>query len=237
MSRAAAQSLVRLAQQALARQGHFNLALSGGSTPRRLYQLLASEYGDGIAWDQVHLFWGDERCVPPDRMQSNFRLVQETLIGPLELPAENIHRISGEMQPPQQAAAAYERELREQWPQTAWPRFDLVLLGLGADGHTASLFPHDPVLEEREHWVRAVLAPAGYEIRRRITLTLPAINGARAIYFLVSGQGKAEAVSKALRGQGSDRWPASLVRPIDGTLGCFLDEAAAQRLQQTRGER
>ncbi len=236
LSRAAAERLVQLARTAVTERGRFDLVLAGGSTPRRLYELLAGEYGDNIAWHQVHLFWGDERCVPPDRPQSNFKLAQETLISRVPLPAENVHRIPAELEPPREAAAAYERLLRSHWPQAAWPAFDLVLLGLGADGHTASLFPGDPVLEEQESWVRAVLAPPAYEIRQRITLTFLAINSARAIYFLVSGEVKVPALHAVLEQNGS-ALPASRVRPAEGEPRWFLDEAAAERLQRAQGGR
>jgi len=208
------------------------MALSGGSTPQRLYQLLATtSYRDRLSWEQVHFFWGDERCVSPEHALSNFRLVQDELITPLGLPQGNVHRIKGELESPENAAAEYEEELTDFFKLQAGevPRFDLILLGMGADGHTASLFSSDSSWQEQEHLV--VATQSAHVGIRRITLTLPPINQARHIFFLISGVDKAEAVLQVLEGSGEGAsLPASLIEPDDGELRYYLDQPAAARL-------
>ncbi|MGD2207047.1 MAG: 6-phosphogluconolactonase [Anaerolineae bacterium] len=228
--RIAARRFGQLAHRAVASRGRCSVALSGGSTPGPLYQLLTEEpYRTQIPWAQVHLFWGDERCVPPDDPDSNYRMAHETLIARVPIPPGNVHRMRGELAP-EAAARAYEHELQEFFcgPRT---RFDLVLLGLGTDGHTASLFPGSMALDERGRL--AVAVTAQYEDRpaHRVTLTLSAINTARYVWFLVSGSAKAESVRTVLEGP-TKGLPAQLVQPMTGQLTWFLDAEAASQLKQ-----
>jgi 6-phosphogluconolactonase len=224
----AAQRLAGLAQEAVESRGRFSVALSGGSTPGTLYRLLAEEpYRSQILWAQVHLFWADERCVPPDDPGSNYRLVYDTLIAHVPVPPGNVHRVSGELGP-KAAAKAYDREMRRFFGGPR-PRFDLVLLGLGSDGHTASLFPNSEALEETERL--AVATTAFYDNRpaERMTLTLPALNAARQVLFLVSGLEKAEIV-QAVLADVAGRLPARRIRPVAGRITWLLDAAAAARV-------
>jgi 6-phosphogluconolactonase len=226
----AVQRFVALAREAAASRGRFSVALSGGSTPGTMYRLLAEEpYQGQIPWAKVHLFWGDERCVPPDDPGSNYRLAEETLIARVPIPAGNIHRVRGELDPGE-AARSYVRELRDFFcgPQ---PRFDLVLLGLGEDGHTASLFPGSAVLDETTRL--AVAVEAHYQDRPayRVTLTLPVLNAARQILFLITGSAKAGIVQAALEGK-PGCLPAQRIRPSAGQLTWLLDAAAASQLKE-----
>lgn len=223
----AARRLARLAAEAASSHGRFSVAFSGGSTPETLYRLLADEpYRSQIPWSKVHLFWADERCVPPHHPGSNYRLAHEAWLSHVPIPAENVHRVPGELEA-KAAARAYAAALSDYFcgPRT---RFDLVLLGLGRDGHTASLFPGSEALLETERPVAAV--EADYEGRPacRVTLTLPAINTARQVLFLVTGRDKAEIVRAVL--EGPERGlPTQRVRPVAGELAWLLDaEAAAQ---------
>lgn len=225
---AAAAQFVALAHDAVAARGTFAVALSGGSTPKALYTLLAVEpYATQVAWEAVHLFWGDERMVPPDHPQSNYRLACETLINHVPLPDANIHRMPGEARPAA-AALAYEQLLRAFFGEQ--PRFDLVLLGMGEDGHTASLFPGTAALAEEARWVVANHVPQ--LDTWRLTLTLPAINAAAHVTFLVTGASKAAPLAVVLNG-GTEgkRLPAGCVAPSDGHLFWLLDEAAASALR------
>ncbi len=200
------------------------LVLSGGNTPRPVYERLAS--ASDLPWQRVHLFWGDERFVPHDDPRSNYGMVRDILIGHLPIPPENVHPMPTYMHSADLAAQAYEATLRAFYPG-AWPAFDLVLLGLGADCHTASLFPHSPALQERERWV--VAAP-GVDVQR-LTLTLPALNHARIIYFLARGQGKAQAVARVLHSwEDVTTCPARGIQPVDGEVHWWLDVEAASRL-------
>lgn len=224
----AAQRFAGLARRATARRGRCSVALSGGSTPGALYRLLAAEpYRSHIPWQQVHLFWADERCVPPDHDGSNYRMAHQALVAHVPIPPENVHRVRGEWEP-QAAAQAYDRELRLFFGGPR-PRFDLVLLGLGRDGHTASLFPGSTALEEAERL--AVATTAAYDGRpaERVTLTLPALNAARQVLFLVSGSDKAGAVQAALA-DGEKPVPARRVRPDAGRVTWLLDAAAAGKV-------
>ena len=233
LAREAAQRFAGLVGDAAASRGRFSVALSGGSTPEALYRLLAEEpYREQIPWDKVHLFWGDERCVPPDDPGSNYWLASDVLLGQVPIPAGNIHRVPGELEP-DAAARAYERDLNDYFcgPRT---RFDLVLLGIGSDGHTASLFPGSTSLWETKHLVLAV--EAHYENRpaSRVTLTLPAINSARHVWFLVTGSAKAGIVQAVLKG-GGENLPAQQICPTAGVLTWLLDAGAAGKLAQSRG--
>lgn len=228
----AADLFIWLGQQALAADGAFSVALSGGSTPRLLYEeLVQPSLAKQLDWTKVRLFFGDERCVRPDHADSNFRLAQDHLFAPLKIQAPQVTRMEGELDP-ETAASRYEAGLRERFgvgPQ-ARPRFHLILLGLGDDGHTASLFPQTPALAEAQRLVTVGRAPTG--VRDRITFTAPLINEAAAVLFLVVGSGKAHAVKAILEpgGGSSAPLPASLIMPRQGRLIWFLDKGAAGRL-------
>jgi 6-phosphogluconolactonase len=232
VAHAAAEEFVAQAGAAAAAQGRFSVALSGGSTPRALYGLLASEpYRQRVDWSKVHVFFGDERCVPPDDSQSNYRMAREALLDRVLLPAENVHRPRGEIDPAQ-AADDYERLLRE-WFQ---PRhaaavahtFDLVLLGMGDDGHTASLFPGTAAVRQCDRWVVAHFVEQ--VDMWRITLTPPVINAAAEVAFLVEGAHKASRLREVLQGpMEPGRLPAQIIRP-QGRLLWLVDRAAAARL-------
>jgi 6-phosphogluconolactonase len=226
LSRRAAEQFVTLARRALAARGRFAVALSGGSTPKALYSLLASdEFTAQLDWSRIHLFFGDERCVPPDHADSNFHMVQQALLGRIVIGAENVHRLQGEIDA-LAAAAAYESELRKYFAATGTtpPRFDLILLGLGEDGHTASLFPGSSALQQTLQWVAATYVDKFSA--HRLTLTLPVINNAEQVSFLIAGQSKAAIVHAILTGSRSE-YPAARVRPNSGRLSWFLTEDAA----------
>jgi 6-phosphogluconolactonase len=232
LAHAAAERVAAAAESALASRGRFHLVLSGGSTPRDLYRLLADEaapFRARLDWPRVHLFWGDERPVPPDHAESNYRMAREELIARVPLPEANVHRIRGE-EPPERAAADYEEILRPFFAAAgAAPPFDLALLGLGADGHTASLFPGSPIIEERRHLVRAPWVEALQTFR--ITLTPAAFAGAERALFLVAGADKAEALARTLTSdEPPERCPAKAIRPRAGAPTWLVDRAAASRL-------
>jgi len=228
LSHEAARRFTRLALRAIADRGRFSVVLSGGTTPGALYRRLADDpHRAQIPWRQVHLFWGDERCVPPDHPGSNFRLADEALISRVPIPPGNVHRVRGELAP-QAAAQAYAVELRA-FSGASGPHFDLVLLGLGQDGHTASLFPGSDALDEKVRPVVAVTAQYQDRPAQRVTLTPPAINAARHVLFLVSGSSKAEIVQAVLEGP-PERLPAQQIRPTTGRLTWLIDAPAASRL-------
>jgi 6-phosphogluconolactonase len=213
----------------------FTLALAGGSTPRSLYQLLADAAGPyraRLPWERFHFFWGDERHVPPDHPDSNYRMAREAMLDRVPVAPTNVHRIAAELADARQAAAAYEQELRGFFglpPKRAWPRFDYLLLGLGEEGHTASLFPGSPALDERERLVAAPWVEAHQTFR--ITLTPPALNHAARVVFLVSGAQKAAALREVLAGELRPHlYPAQVVQPDDGELLWLVDRAAASLL-------
>jgi len=224
---AAADEIVTAAQQAVAERGRFTWALSGGSTPRGLYRLLASDaWRDRLPWHAIHFFWSDERHVPPDHPESNYRMAREAMLDAVPVPPENVHRIRAEEPDAHRAAAEYEATLED------WPSFDLSLLGLGKDGHTASLFPGSPAIHERE---RLVVAPWVESLRSfRITFTPPMLNHARRTVFLVSGEEKAEALHAVFEGgriegeRQPDTYPAQVV---EGNVLWMVDRAAARLLK------
>jgi 6-phosphogluconolactonase len=218
-SQNAAQRVQSAVNRTLADQDSFALALAGGSTPRRLYELLADA---PLPWDRIHLFWGDERFVPHDHPESNVQLVRDTLLHDIEVPAENVHPMPTS-DTPEAAAAAYADTLHQAFADRSHT-FDLALLGMGADGHTASLFPeHDPSPNDPK-WVRAVSAPPRHDIPQRLTCTLPVLNDARYGLVLVSGASKRETVRKALY-EHDDSLPITRVRPRAQLLW-LLDEDA-----------
>ncbi len=234
VAEAAADVFAARAQQAVESGRQLHVALSGGSTPVRLFKLLAAKpYRHAIPWDLVHLFWGDERTVPPDHPDSNFGAAHDALLSKLELPRANVHRIHGEHRDPQQAAADYEAELRRHFrlADGEFPRFDLAYLGMGADGHTASLFPGSEALEERRRlavapWVESLGA-------HRITLTCPTFNNASCVLLLVTGGEKAETLREVLEGPAEPpRYPVQLIRPESGELHWYVDRGAGRLLSR-----
>lgn len=228
LAAATAHRFATLAEKASA-QHPFRVALSGGNTPRHVYKLLASnEFKNKINWKFVHIFFGDERSVPPDDAASNYGMAKTALISRVPIPENNVHPISGAGDP-HQNARSYERELRSCFTSSAFPRFDLVLLGMGEDGHTASLFPGSEAISEETAWVVANWVAQLNEFR--ITLTAPAINAAAQILFLVTGASKASRLSAVLNGPFQpDLLPAQLIKPHQGELIWIVDKAAASRI-------
>jgi len=227
----AAEMIVKLAQQAVETQGKFTLALSGGSTPKKLYELLASpEWQPKFPWAKTEFFWSDERYVASSDPASNFHMTQAAMLSRVNLPAERVHRVPTE-KPAEQAAELYEKEIRETVPAgpNGLPQFDLVLLGLGTNGHTASLFPYQPALHEKK-WL--VIAEHIEEVKMmRLTFSAPLINAAKQIVFLALGSDKAPVVRDVVVGVfDPERLPAQLVRPSQGKLTWILDPAAAEKL-------
>ena len=225
LSRAAAEEVAKRAAVAVENHGRFDLVLAGGHTPRRLYEILAADYRERVDWSKTHLFWGDERYVAPGDPSSNFRMAREALVEPLRIAPGNVHPMPTSFPDADAAARSYEETLREHFGAQA-PAFDLVLLGIGPEGHTASLFPGSPALEEKKRWVLSVRAPAVPPLR--LTLTLVALNAARDVFFLVSG-GDKRAIVRKLRGLKSGEtndYPAARIAP-SGEAVLFLDRAAA----------
>jgi 6-phosphogluconolactonase len=231
VARAAAERFAELAQSATRARGRFAVALSGGSTPKRTYELLTGDdYKARVDWPKVHVFFGDERMVPPDDAKSNYRMASEAMLSRLAIPPENVHRING-LGDAVANARLYEDELRTFFNDAPWPSFDLVLLGMGDDGHTASLFPGTHALDEREAWVAAnwVEKLNAY----RVTLTAPAINRAAHVIFLVTGANKAAPLREVLKGElDTHRLPSQLIKPLDGSLEWLVDTAAAARVSE-----
>jgi 6-phosphogluconolactonase len=233
LARAAAEEITKSAEEAVASRGRFTVALSGGSTPKPVYRLLAEEpYRGRIDWNRVRVFWGDDRHVPPAHPESNFGMAHEALLSKVPIPPDNIHRMRAEKPDAERAASDYEWTLRSAFDldEGQWPRFDLVLMGIGADGHTASLFPGSDAVRERS---RLVIAPWVSSLGTfRITLTVPVFNRAALALFLVSGEEKAEALRAVLEGDFQpDRFPAQAIRPEDGRLLWLVDGAAARLLR------
>ena len=220
---------VKSAREAIESHGQFNVALSGGNSPKKLYELLASEeFRQQVAWDKVYFFFGDERYVPADDPDNNALMARKAMFGPLHIPDAQIYTVNTSL-PPQQAAEEYAERIKAHFNGNA-ATFDLILLGLGDDAHTASLFPGTPVLQEREAGMKAVFLESKQVYR--ITLTAPLINQAKAIAFLVFGAAKANAVQQVLEGgQNISRYPAQLVQPQQGDVHWFLDGEAAALLR------
>jgi 6-phosphogluconolactonase len=228
---AAAEEFIRAARTAIGAQGRFSVALSGGSTPKSLYSLLASNYAD-FAWNRVFLFFGDERHVPPTDPESNYRMVKESLLSKIAIPAENVFRVSAENPDADAAAADYEARLRRffELKPGEFPRFDLILLGVGPDGHTASLFPGSAALDETSRLVVANWV-AKFNTHR-ITFTFPVLNRAAEIMFLASGADKADMLHQVLEVKNTPPLPSQRIEPTDGKLLWMLDEAAAAKLKR-----
>jgi len=227
----------RLAQKAVAARNHFLLVLSGGSTPEPLYRRMAQlPYREDVPWSQTFVFWGDERVAPPDDPQSNYGQARKLLLSHVAVPPEHVHPIPGKLEP-EAAAAAYNATLadwaeRLEEAEQAWPRFDLVLLGLGRDGHTASLFPGAVATDAEGQPARAVHVEYGDRPADRVTLTPPVFNSAHQIIFLVTGEEKAEALASTLEGEDDPaRWPAQQIRSENGRVTWMVDRAAAAHLE------
>jgi 6-phosphogluconolactonase len=237
MSKAAAETIVEHLSELLQTRDVYSIALSGGSTPRRLYELLANDakLQEQIPWDRVHFFWGDERHVPPSHPDSNYRMANTALLSKVPIPSKNIHRIRAEDSDADKAAADYEQEIRRFFKIDAGqlPRFNCVLLGMGSDGHTASLFPGTSALEETKrlavaNWIEKFQS-------YRFTLTVSVINNADRIIFLASGEEKADTLKAVLEDDiKSNCYPAQRIQPSDGMLIWFLDQSAAGRLAHDR---
>lgn len=232
LARAAADEFSRMAFESVASQGRFTVALSGGSTPKAMFQLLASDHAQGhvLPWERIQIFFGDERNVPPDHADSNFRMASENLLSKVPIPATNVHRIEGELDA-HAAAARYEATLRSVFngsPEST-PRFDLIFLGMGADGHTASLFPGSSSLTEAQALVCATWVEKFRS--HRITFTFPLINAAARVVFVAGGADKTAMLRHVLRGDPSGHtYPSQRIRPTDGQLVWLVDEAAAGML-------
>jgi 6-phosphogluconolactonase len=239
----AARHFARLADQYVVGSGRFTVALSGGSTPRAMFSLLAeAPFADTVPWASIYFFWGDERCVPPDHADSNYRMARETLLAKVPVPAENVFRIPAELPEPERAAQEYAETLRGFFarqpsasgtaPLAGFPRFDLIFLGMGPDGHTASLFPGTAALGVSDQTVVANYVEKFKA--HRVTLTAPAINNARNVTFVVAGPDKAEALAEVLEGEHRpELYPSQLIHPHHGSLLWMVDEAAAARLAQS----
>jgi 6-phosphogluconolactonase len=235
----AAEEFTQTLEKAVAERGRARVAISGGSTPKVAFQLLADPnqpWRSRMPWDKLELFWVDERCVPPDNTESNYRMTREAMLDHVPLRPEQVHRMEGELDP-QAAAARYESLLRNSFrlEGAESPRFDLVQLGMGPDGHTASLFPHTEALHEM-----ARLVTANHVAQKntwRVTLTWPVINNASSVFFLIGGADKAELVQEVFAGpRDPERLPSQLIWPSSGILTLVLDQAAAALLPATDGE-
>ena len=254
LSEAAAQTIARAARESIDARGSFLLVLSGGETPRATYERLAADHRATIAWDRTHVFFSDERCVPPDDARSNYAMARDTLLARVPIPAEQVHAVETTPGTPQEMASAYELKIRSRLsalgsrrsgspaaslePRSA-PTFDLALLGVGADGHTASLFPAAAALREADRFAVAVEAPASAPVRDRVTLTLPALNRSRRVVFLVAGRGKREIVARLLGPdpqEGMEPLPAALVHGLSGA-DWLLDADAGADLSAQPGRR
>lgn len=222
---AVARDFTRYLVEQLQDKKKFTIALSGGSTPKLLFRLWAAEYRDAIDWSVIHFFWGDERCVPPNDEESNYGMTKALLFDNIDIPAKNIHRVRGEDEP-EEEARRYAAEIADNTERfNGFPSFDLVILGMGDDGHTASIFPHEMELFEEERFCVVATHPTSGQ--KRVSITGPIINSAQRVAFLVTGANKEEKVSAILQHQeGYHAYPAAHVQPLTGALHWFLDEAA-----------
>jgi 6-phosphogluconolactonase len=230
LSHDAAQHIVRIANESIATYGRFTMALSGGTTPRKTYELLGSEpYSRQINWTLVHIFWGDERCVPPESPDSNYRMAHEALLSKIPIPAVQVHRMLANKPDRDAASQEYVEEMQRVFATDDIPSFDLIQLGMGPEGHTASLFPHQEALHEERRLVMPVSVPKPPP--DRLTFTPPLLNAARNTLFLVTGSDKADALHAVLEGSYQpDEYPAQIVRPPNGEVVWMVDTAAAQNI-------
>lgn len=230
LAKALAEFIIKIANEAIDTSGRFVIALSGGHTPETLFGVLSTEpYRGRIAWDKTFVFWGDERCVPSDNTQSNARMAKIFLLDHVDIPQSNINPVPVDL-PPDKAAAAYENSIKKFFGSEE-PCFDLILLGLGQNGHTASLFPGSDVVTDNIHLVREVYVPEQQMFR--ITMTANLINQARNIIFLVGGEEKSEILKIVLTAPYQPRkYPAQLIEPVDGNLYWFVDNRAAKFLSK-----
>lgn len=237
VSRKGAELLIDLAKEAAAANRRLSVALSGGSTPKTMFEMLsAAPLAGQVPWGIIDLFWGDERCVPPDHKDSNYRMTKEALLDRAPIPASNIRRIPAEKTPPASAAAEYQALLTDYFhlKPGELPRFDLVYLGMGDDGHTASLFPGTKALAETERFVVQNYVDKFQSYR--VTLTADAINNGKRVVFLLAGEGKAGRLKEVLEGpRDPDRLPSQRIHPVDGKLTFVLDRGAASQLSQAGG--
>lgn len=231
LSREAAQYVVRVANESIVTHGRFSIALSGGTTPKKLYGLLGGEpYRSQINWALVHIFWGDERCVPPDSPDSNYKMAHEVLLSNIPVPVSQVHRMPAEMADRNAASEQYVLEMQRTFGTNGIPNFDLIQLGMGPEGHTASLFPHQASLHEQRRLVMPVSVPKPPP--DRLTFTPPILNAARNVLFLVTGSDKAEALHAVLEGPYQpDEYPAQIVRSTSGEVVWMLDMEAAKGLR------
>lgn len=237
VAKAAAELFIKIAAESISARGRFRVALSGGSTPRRAYELLGSAvFSSRVDWKNVDVFWGDERYVASDDPDSNYRMTAEALLRHVPLPSGNVYRVPTELSPARAAAEAYEQTIRQCFGGThSVPQFDLIYLGLGTNGHTASLFPHSATLRETS---RLVLADFVRDVNTwRISMSVPLLNRGRTVAFVITGQDKAEVLRDVLLGpRDPERLPAQLIAP-EGTLLWLVDEAAAALVSSTGLER
>lgn len=234
LSHEAALYIVRVAQESIVTHGRFTVALSGGNTPKKLYSLLGEEpYRSQIDWNLVEIFWSDERCVPPDSPDSNFWLAQQVLLGKIPISSKQIHRMPADMEDRDAASLLYTRDMQQTFGTDGVPAFDLMQLGMGPEGHTASLFPHQASLHEQQRLVMPVSVPKPPP--PRLTFTPRILNAATHVLFLVTGTDKADAVQAVLEGEYQpDEYPAQIVQPVKGEVTWMLDQAAASKLQKTK---
>lgn len=230
ISQQAAAYVARIAREAIVTRGRFTIALSGGNTPKKLYSLLATEpYSSQIDWQLVDIFWSDERCVPPDDPESNYYLAQEVMLSRLTIPVAQVHRMPADGDNRIAASLDYTREMQRVFSTNGIPEFDLLQLGMGPEGHTASLFPHQPSLHETQHLVMPVSVPKPPP--DRLTFTPPILNAARNVLFLATGADKADALHAVIEGPSNpDEYPAQIVRPPNGEVTWMVDSAIAQKL-------
>lgn len=230
ISQQAAAYVVRIAREAIVTRGRFTLALSGGGTPKKLYSLLATEpYMSQIDWQLVEIFWSDERCVPPDDPECNYRMAQEVMLSRLSIPVAQVHRMPADRADLDAASLDYTREMQRVFSTNGIPEFDLLQLGMGPEGHTASLFPHQPSLRETQRLVMPVSVPKPPP--DRLTFTPPILNAARNVLFLATGADKADALQAVIEGPfNPDEYPAQIVRPPNGEVTWMVDSAIAQKI-------
>jgi len=230
LSEHATEYIMRIANESIDLHGHFTIALTGGTTPGEVYSLLGSEsFQSRIDWQFVHIFWGDERCVPHNSPESNFYLAQEVLLDKIAIPKSQIHPMPADQLDREAASQAYSIEMQNTFDTNGIPSFDLIHLGMGPEGHTASLFPHQASLHEKHRLVMPVSVPKPPP--DRLTFTPPLLNAARNVLFLVTGSEKADALHAVLEGEYQpDEYPAQIVRPINGEVVWMLDKAVAQKI-------